>query len=270
MKYLIQVSLSILLLMNCFSSETGLKNVPAQDSELAIGIEENLGGMIPLDLSFKDEAGADVTLSSYIDKPVILTLVYYRCPGICSPLLEGLTKAIDRVKIKSGQDYKLVTLSFDPTETPELARQKKANYLKTMKNPPEDKDWVWLSGDEESIRKVTDATGFRYKREGKDFIHSATLIAVSPSGKISRYLYGTSFLPFDIQLALAEAQAERTGPTIAKLLKFCFSYDPGAKKYVLQVTRIIGTVMLMILAGFLLFLVYGGPKRTDVDQDVKG
>ncbi len=270
MNHLIQFILLISLLMPLWSVETGLKNTSDSETELAIGIEENLGGMIPLNLSFKDESGNDVRLSDYMDKPVILTLVYYRCPGICSPLLEGLTKAIDKLRIKSGQDYKLITLSFDPTETPELARQKKANYLNTMKNPPGDKDWLWLSGDAESIKQVTDATGFRYKREGTDFIHSATLIAVSPSGKISRYLYGISFLPFDIQLALAEAQAERTGPTIAKLLRFCFSYDPGAKKYVMQVTRIIGTVMLLILAGFLLFLVYGGPKRTDVDQDVKG
>lgn len=236
------------------------------DSDVEIGIEEKLGNLVPLNLTVTDENGKQVLLSDFVNKPTILTLVYYRCPGICSPLLEGLTKAVDRLKWQAGKDYNVLTLSFDPTETTDLARQKKDNYLKTMKNPPAEESWKWVTADSDTIAKITEATGFRYKKEGKDYVHSATLMVLSAEGKLCRYLYGISFLPFDLQMALTEAQAGKIGPTIAKLLKFCFSYDPQAKKYVLQVTRIIGTVMLFCLGIFLVFLVYGGKPKPSKEE----
>ncbi len=227
------------------------------DEPLAIGIEEKLGQSIDLNLLLTDENGQKFLLKDYLNKPTVLTLVYYRCPGICSPLLEGVTKVVDLSKMNPGQQYQLLTVSFDPTETSTLALHKKQNYLKTMQKPPMEGTWKWAVGDQQTIQKLTDAVGFRYKQEGSDFVHSAAIMVLSPQGKISRYLYGIKFLPFDLQMAVTEAQAEKWGPTIAKMLKYCFSYDNQAKKYVVNVTRIAGGSILLLLTLFFLWLVFG-------------
>lgn len=224
------------------------------DKRSEVGVDEKLGTTIPLDLSFLDEYGRPVSLRSLVTKPTIFTLVYYRCPGICSPLLSGVASVVDKMDLEPGKDYNIVTISFNPKEDYIMASEKKANYLNGMKKKIPAESWRFLTGDSASIAKITDAIGFRYQKQGEDFIHGAVITAVSPKGQIARYLYGTDFLPLDLKLAITEASEGRTGPTINKLLKLCFSYDPDARKYVLDVTRIAGGGILLILVGFVLML----------------
>ncbi len=219
-----------------------------------VGIDEKLGSAIPLDLSFLDEYGKPVMLRDLITKPTVLTLVYYRCPGICSPLLNGLSQTIDHLDLEPGKDYNIVTISFDPTETYPIASDKKKNYLEAMKKKIPVDSWRFLVGDSTNIAKITDAIGFRYQPQGKDYMHSAVITVLTPNGKIARYLYGVEFLPLDLKMALIEASEGKTGPTINKLLKLCYSYDPEGRKYVLNVTRIAGGGMIVLIAAFVLFL----------------
>jgi len=219
-----------------------------------VGIDEKLGSVIPLDLSFLDEYGKPVRLRDLITKPTILTLVYFRCPGICTPLLNGLATTIDHLDMESGKDYNIITISFDPKESYQTAAEKKKNYLEEMKKKLPENSWKFLTGDSMSIAKITDAVGFRYQPQGSDYMHSATIMVLSRDGKIARYLYGVDFLPLDLKLAIIEASEGKVGPTINKLLKLCYSYDPGGRKYVLNITRIAGSSMLVLIVAFVLVL----------------
>lgn len=235
-----------------------------------VGIDEKLGEFIPMNLSFIDEYGKPVTLQELFKKPTLLTLVYYRCPGICSPLLNSLAAALDRLDMEAGKDFNVVTISFDPRETYLTAAEKKNNYLETMnKHIPVD-SWRFLTGDSTNITKITDAVGFRYMKQGQDFIHGTTVMAISPSGKIARYLYGTDFNPVDMKMALIEASEGRTGPSIATLMKLCYSYDPEGKKYVLNITRIAGGgVVLMLGIFFTVLLIKKKKHNPEKNQERK-
>lgn len=219
-----------------------------------VGIDEKTGGMIPMDLSFLDETGKPVVLKDLITKPTILTLVYYRCPGICSPLLNGVTDMVDKLDMEMGKDYNILTVSFDPREDYIMAKGKKTNYMNNLKKKIPESSWHFLTGDTLAIAQLTDAVGFRYKRAGEDYVHGAVITVLSPDGKITRYLYGVDFLPLDVKLALTEASEGKTGPAINKLLKFCYSYDPEGRKYVINITRIAGSITLLALFGFALVL----------------
>ena len=230
-------------------------------SEQEIGIDEKLEQQIPLELSFLDETGKPVTLREYFGKPVILTLVYYRCPGICTPLLTGVTEMVDKLDMEPGKDYNIITISFDPTEDYVTAGGKKKNYLDNMKKRIPENSWHFLTGDSTNIAKITDAIGFRYKKQGNDFVHSAVITVLTSDGKVARYLYGISFLPLDVKLALTEASEGKSGPTINKFLKLCFSYDPEGRKYVLNFTRIAGGITLIVVFGFFLVLILKKKKN---------
>lgn len=221
-----------------------------------VGIEEKLGQIIPEDMPFFDENGKTVHLKELTGgKPAIITLVYFRCPGICSPLLNGLTNAIDILDLDPVKDYNIITISFDPREDYELAAEKKKNYLNLLKKKKIDPmGWRFLTADSSSIKRITDAVGFRYQKQGEDYMHGAAITVISPEGKIVRYLYGTEFLPFDLKMSLIEASEGRVGTTIAKVMKFCFSYDPEGRRYALNVTRIAGGGILFLLAVFVLIL----------------
>jgi protein SCO1/2 len=235
--------------------------VPAAvDEPQAIGIEERLGDRIPLDLVFRDEEGKSVALGDVIDGPTVLSLVYYGCPGICPALLNGVVWVVNRAPSTPGEDYRLVTVSFDPGDTPEMAQQQRQRYLSQLKKPVAQEGWRFLTGDEESITKLTDAVGYRFRRDGSEFLHPTTLVVLSPSGKIARYLYGVSYQPFDLQMALLEASEERTGPTIAKMVKLCFSYDPEGRRYVANVTRIGMAATLVLAVAFVAVVVALGKK----------
>jgi len=222
-----------------------------------VGIDEKLGQTISDDITLIDESGNSVKLKDIIDnsKPVILSLVYFRCPGICSPLLSGVAEVIGKMDLVAGHDYKIVTVSFDPTENYIMAAEKKKNYFKIIRNKiiPSDA-WVFYTADSENIARLTDAVGFRYIKQGEDFIHSGVLTMLSPNGKVVRYLYGTDFNPFDMKMAIIEASEGKVGSTIAKVMTLCFSYDPEGRKYALNITRIAGGGVILFILGFVIFL----------------
>jgi len=213
--------------------------------EVEIGIVEKLGETIPLDLKFFNEKNDTVTLGSMINKPTILSFVYFDCPGLCSPLLDGIADVVSRMDMSIGKDFDIITISFNTKDTPEKARQKKLNFVQKM----QEKDrasWFYLTGELGNIQKITDAVGFRYKPTGLDFAHPSTIIMISPQGKITRYLYGITFLPFDVKMAVVEAQKGLARPTSNKLLDYCFAYDAASRSYTLQFTRIIGAFILVV------------------------
>ncbi len=219
-----------------------------------IGIYERLGETIPNDIVLVNEYGQQVNLKSLITKPTIFSLVYFRCPGICSPLLNGMTKTIDKTDLEPGKDYNIITMSFDQNEGYQMAAEKKENYLDQLNRKIPGDSWRFLTGDSINVRKTADALGFKFKREGEDFIHGASIMVVSPEGKIVRYLYGTDYLPFDFKMAVTEATEGKVVPSISKIVKMCFSFDPEGRRYVLNVTRIAGAGMLVLLGVFVVFL----------------
>lgn len=229
--------------------------------DVEIGIVEKLGDTLPLDLTFYNEKNDTVTLGSLISKPTILSFVYFDCPGLCSPLLDGIADVVSKMDLALGKDYNMVTISFNTKDTPEKARVKKLNFIQKIKENDR-VNWTYLTGDLENIQKITEAAGFRYKPMGVDFAHPATIIILSPKGKITRYLYGVTFLPFDVKMAIAEAEQGFTRPTRSKILQYCFGYDTVTRSYTLQFTRLIGTFMLLAAVFFALFIFITSRKKT--------
>lgn len=259
-KFLIAFISLFIINMNVISEEPQKKEV---------GFEEKLGETIPLNLVFFDEYGQTVSLSSLIDKPTILNLVYFRCAGLCSPLMNGLSQVIDRLDMEAGKDYQVITISFDPTEDYLKAAEKKKNYFDSMQKRIPPGAWRFLTSDSINSAKITDAVGFRYLRQGKDFIHSAGIMVLSPKGKITRYLYGTDFLPFDVKMALTEASEGKATPTITKIVQLCYSYDPEGRRYVLNITRIAGGGILVLLVAFIAFVTLK-KKKTNIGNNSNG
>lgn len=233
------------------------------DSPSDIGIDQKLGDLISLDLSFYDEKGYPVRLRELIHSPTILAPVYYGCPNVCSFLLTNLAGTLNKMPSEPGKEYNVLALSFDEREKPDLASEKKKMYLKMIEKPFPEGAWRFLTGDQENIRGLMDSIGFHFRREGNDFLHPVSIIILSSEGKIVRYLYGTDFLPFDLKMALLEASEGRVGPTISKVLHFCFSYDPQGRKYVFNTLKVTGTVTLFFAVSFIVFLIFKGkhPKK---------
>lgn len=233
-----------------------------ENTDNQLGIYEKLDEYISDDLVFTDELFNEINLKQSIDKPTILALVYYECPGICSPLLNGLADAMDKTDIELGQDYQVYTVSFSHTERPPLARQKKKTYSKLVSHGDTKDSWKFFTGDSANIYRLMDDVGYKVKKEGDQYIHPGAIIVLSPDGKVTRYLYGsTYFLPFDIKMAVVEAAQGKSGPTINKVLNYCFSYDPEGKKYVFNVTKISGTLILLLAGGLLASMLVKGKKR---------
>jgi len=215
--------------------------------EIEIGIEEKLGNTIPMDLWFLNENNDTITLGELIAKPTILFFVYFDCPGLCSPLMDGVSEMVSKLDMELGTDYQIITISFNTKDTPEKAKEKKVNFVQ-MISKENQKYWVYLTGIQENINSITDAIGFKYKPQGLDFAHPSAIYILSPEGKITRYLYGLTFLPFDVKMALIEAQKGIARPTISRILEYCFAFDPVGKTYTLQVTRILGSIILFFAA----------------------
>jgi protein SCO1/2 len=246
---------------------------PAVLADEKVGLEEHPGGQVPMNVPFLDETGRTVTFGELMDgKPAILTLNYYGCPSLCTPQLNDLARSLVRVKLAENRDYRIITLSFDPSETPDKAAEKKAELLAAMPRPFDADAWKLLTGTEPNIRRVTQRVGFHYEKQvGPDgitqYMHPAVLVALSPEGKITRYLSGIKQLPFDIQMAMMEASEGKVRPTIAKTLLFCFAYDPKNKTYVFAAEKVGAVVLSLILAGFFLYLVRTGRKRPEEGKD---
>ena len=243
----------------------GLQFVGAQttiDEDLVeVGIIEKLGDLIPLDLKFLNEANDSVSLGELIDKPTILSFVYFDCPGLCSPLLTGISEVVEKLDMTLGEEYQVITISFNTKDTPEKAIIKKNNFVQKI-GEENRRHWIYLTGSQENILEITASVGFKYKPQGLDFAHPSAIILLSPQGKITRYLYGINFLPFDVKMAVIEAQQGIERPTINKILEYCFAYDPNGRTYTLQVTRIVGSFMLFILLlGFLVLVIRKRRKK---------
>jgi protein SCO1/2 len=217
-----------------------------------VGIDQKLGEQIPLDLAFRDEAGRSVRLGDYFGKkPVILTLVYYKCPTLCTMVLNDLTRTLNVIKETAGEEFDIVTVSFNPKETPELATDKKRQYLRAYRRPSAEQGWHFLTGDEASIKALTSAAGFRYVFDEKQqqYVHASGIMVATPNGRLSRYFYGVDYAPKDLRIAMIEAADGKTSSPTAAVLFYCFKYDPSTGRYSLAITRILQLGALMTLVG---------------------
>jgi protein SCO1/2 len=226
-----------------------------------VGIEPHLGGIVPLDATFTGEDGKLVSLRDLDTVPTILTLVYYRCPNACDYLLTGMASTLALLPGRPGVDYRVVTISIDERETTADALNAKRIAVESIMKPYPADAWRFLIGNAQEIHQVADAIGFHFVRNGNEFDHPLGLVVLSPQGKIVRYMTGTDFLPVDLQMSFLEASKGTIGPTIAKLLRVCFSYDPQSRHFVFKTLQVTATVTLALAAGFVLYLILAGRRR---------
>jgi protein SCO1/2 len=225
-----------------------------------VAFEQSLGESIPPDLVFRDEAGERVRLGDYFGtRPVILTMAYYHCPMLCGLVLDGLAQSLRQLRFTLGEQFVVVTVSFDPRETPAHAAAKKVQALRSYARSGTAAGWHFLTGEEASIRQLTQAVGFRYAYDADNgqFAHAAGLLVLTPQGRIARALYGVEFTPKDVRLALVEASAGRIGSPVDQLLLFCSRYDPTTGQYglvIMNVLRLAGLMVVVALGGFMLVM----------------
>jgi protein SCO1/2 len=226
-----------------------------------IGVTQNLNAELPLDLEFVDEEGRTVTLGSYFDsdRPVLLSLVYYECPMLCTLVLDGMVRVMEEMDWVPGDQFEIVTVSIDPEETTKLANQKKDNYLRSYGKPEAAKGWHFLTGEEDAIRELADTVGFRYRylEENDEFAHPAVLFVLTPDGKVSRYLFGVQHDPQTLRLSLVEASEGGIGNPVDKFLLYCYRYDPAEGTYApvaMQLMRVGGGVTIFLLGTVMLTL----------------
>lgn len=241
----------------------GLKNV---------GIEQHLNDPVPLDLAFRDETGRNVRLGDYFgQKPVILNLVYYQCPMLCSEVMSGLESALRVLKFNIGQEFEIVTVSFDPKETPAMAAAAKAVYMKRYKRAGAEQGWHFLTGPADSIAALTKAVGFQYQYDPKtgQFAHSTAIMLLTPQGKIAQYYYGVEFAPKDLRLGIIQASQNKIGTVVDEVLLYCYHYNPDTGKYGAIISRILklaGGATILALGSFLFVMFRLGPGRNQQSQ----
>jgi len=224
-----------------------------------VGINQKMGGQIPLDLPFVDESGKDATLRQYFGKPVILALVYYQCPSLCNMVLNGVLRSIKQLDLTAGTDYEVIAVSFDPRETPEMAAAKKQTYLRDYKRQGAVQGWHFLTGPETSSKALADSVGFRYIYDAltNQYAHSSAIMVLTPAGRIDRYFYGIEYPARDVRLGLVEASNERIGTPTDQVLLYCFHYDPTTGKYalvVMNVLRLAALITVVVLATFMIVM----------------
>jgi len=222
-----------------------------------VGIDQRLNQQVPLDLTFRNEAGESVTLASLMrGKPVILALVYYECPMLCTLVLNGLLGALKGLPFDAGKEFDIITVSFDPDDTPALAAQKKAAYLNEYRREGAAAGWHFLTGDDASIKRLVDAVGFRYTYlpDQGEFAHAAGIMVLTPQGVLARYFYGVQYAPRDLKFGLMEAAENRIGSAVDQVMLFCFSYDATTGRYTNQVmllVRLAGALTVLMIVGFI-------------------
>jgi len=224
--------------------------------EGTVEVIEKLGEHLPPDIEVVDSSGKRHALESLLGKPTILVLIYYYCPTACTVIQGNLASALNDVPSKLGEDYQVISISFNPEERTKQARIAKTNYTKILKPPPAPDAWRFFTADAEDIQRITEAVGFHYKQMGPhSFLHPNVITVVSGEGKIIRYLYGTDYLPFDVGMALSEALKGTPGVSIKKILSYCFEYDPSQNRYAFKLIQFSGIVTLFLVGGFIFFLV---------------
>ena len=237
-----------------------------------IGFEQKLDQPLPLDLPFRDEDGRSVRLGEYFGtRPVVLSFVYYDCPMLCTQIVNALASSLRTMDLTAGQEFDVVLVSFDPRETPALAKQKKAEYLQRYGRPEAAGGWHFLTGEEPAIKQITQAAGFRYvwDEDTKQFAHPSGVIVVTPDGRPARYLFGIEYGPRDLRFALMEASKGRIGSAVDQLLLFCYHYDPMTGRYgfvVMRVLRVAGVATVLAIVAFIFFMV----RREKRTQHARG
>ncbi len=225
-----------------------------------VGLDQKLNTQLPLDLTFKDESGRSVKLGDYFgQRPVILTLNYFECPMLCTEVLNGLVSSIGVLNFSIGKEFEVVTVSFDPKDTPELARQKKAAYLGRYKRAGAENGWHFLTGSPREIGALTRAVGFRYAYNASvgQFAHASGIMVATPEGRLSHYFYGIEYGPRDLRLALVEAGNHKIGSPVDQVLLACFHYDPSTGRYslaVMNLVRIAGVATVLLIVGGIVLL----------------
>ena len=243
-----------------------------------VGIDQRLNEQIPLDAIFKDEQGRDVRLGQFFNgKPVVLSLVYYSCPMLCTQVLNGQLGAFRNVSFNIGEQFEVVTVSFDARETPQLASAKKQTYIKGYIRPSGEAGWHFLTGDEANIKRLAEAVGFRFAwdEQTKQFAHASGIMLLTPEGKLARYFYGIDYPPKYLRMALVEASQNKIGTPVDALMLYCYHYDPATGKYgvvVMNVLRLAGIVTVILIVVMILVLRKRGPNSTTqaaaTEQDV--
>jgi protein SCO1/2 len=237
-----------------------------------VGIEQHLNGQVPPQLSFVDDAGLPVKLGDYFGKkPLILNLVYYDCTMLCGEALAGLTGAMKMVKFNVGDEFDVITVSFNPRETPAIAAAKKQDYLKRYGRAGAASGWHFLTGPAESINALTEAVGFQYQYDARrnQYAHATAIMVLTPQGRISRYFYGVDFPPKDLRLGLVEASQGKIGNAVDQVLLYCYHYDPETGKYGAMVSNILrlGAGVTILLLGGLIFILFRLEKAAPLRRD---
>lgn len=231
---------------------------PPPNAVINIGIDQRLHEQIPLDLGFRDEDGKTVHLSDYFgSKPVIVSLVYFQCPMLCTQVLNGMVETFKTLKFTAGKEFEVVTVSIDPNEGPDLAREKKEHYVEEYGREGVARGWHFLTGEQSSISRLARAVGYRYvyDPQSKQFAHAAGIMVATPKGKLARYLYGIEYGARDMRFALMEASQERIGSPVDQFLLLCYHYDPTTGKYGVVVANLLkvgGILSVLVLGGFML------------------
>lgn len=251
----------------------GYKQTPGEPSAAMpqalrdIGFEQNIGQKLPLDATFRDETGATVRLGDYFGKrPVVLTFAYYTCPMLCGQITNGLAGALDLIKLEPGTDYEVVVVSFDPKDTPEAAKEKKAQYLHRFGRPEAAPYVHFLSGEIPEIRKVTTAAGFRYAwdEETQQYAHPSGVITLTADGTLARYMFGVEYGPRDLRFGIVEASNGKTGTPVDTLLLYCYHYDPMTGRYglvIMRTLRVASVGTLLALGTFIVVMVRNERRR---------
>jgi protein SCO1/2 len=257
---LVACAMALLCAARCVQAQVMAEGLPAELEGL--DIVEKLDARIPLDLKFADETGRQVALGEYFNqgRPVVLTLVYYECPMLCNEVLNGLTDAMNEIDLQAGKDFTAVTVSFDPGETPELASRKKAGYMMRYSKEADAAGWMFHTGTQESVAKLTEAVGFGYRyTPGNDqYAHGAAIMFLTPDGRLSRYIKEAYPKPEDVKLALIEASEGRIGSRWDRFILWCYHYDPEANSYVADAMKLmrLGGVATMLVIGIGLFVLW--------------
>jgi protein SCO1/2 len=244
-----------------------------------VGIEQHLDAQVPADLAFVDETGRAVKFGDYFGKkPLILNLVYYTCPMLCGETLAGLTGSMKAIKFDVGKEFDIVTVSFNPRETPEMAASKKREYLERYARPGAASGWHFLTGSPESINALTKAVGFQYQYDPQinQYAHATAIMLLTPQGRISRYFYGVEFAPKDLRMGLVEASQEKIGNAVDQILLYCYHYNPAAGKYgavVANMLRLGAAVTVIFVGGLVIVLLRlekMAPPRRDWNSAAAG
>ncbi len=224
-----------------------------------VGIDQKLNEQLPLELTFRDEKGEVVELQEYFHtKPVILSLVYYKCPMLCTQVLNGMVETFRTMKMTAGKEFEVVTVSIDHHETPEMAAEKKETYVEEYGRPGVAEGWHYLVGDSLAIKRLADAVGFKfvYDQPTKQFAHASGIMVATPQGKVARYLYGIEYGAKDLNFSLMEAAQEKIGSAVDKILLLCYHYDPTTGKYGLVVANLLragGALTVVLIAAYVVF-----------------